>query len=82
MLSSVLNSPRAVQVNIEIMRAFVRLRRLLATNADLAHRLDELEQRYDAQFKIVFDAIRELMAPSEPPRRPLGFPRAGSENAT
>ena len=74
MLSSVLNSPRAVQVNIEIMRAFVRLRRLLATNADLARRLDELEQKYDAQFRVVFDAIRQLMAPPDPPRRRLGFP--------
>lgn len=74
MLSSVLNSPRAIGVNIEIMRAFVRLRALLVTNADLARRLDELEQKYDAQFKIVFDAIRQLMTPPEPPRRPLGFP--------
>lgn len=74
MLSSILNSPRAIHVNIEIMRTFVRVRRLLETNADLARRLDELEQEYDAQFGIVFDAIRQLMAPPDPPRRRLGFP--------
>lgn len=79
MLSSVLNSPRAIRVNIEIMRAFVRLRQFMATNADLARRLDELEQKYDAQFKIVFDAIRRLMAPPDPPRRPLGFPSGPGE---
>ena len=74
MLSSVLNSPRAIRVNIEIMRAFVRLRRMLASNADLAHRLDELEQRYDEHFRVVFDAIRQLMTPPDPPRRRLRFP--------
>jgi hypothetical protein len=74
MLSSVLHSPRAVAVNIEIMRAFVRLRRILASNADLARRLDELEKKYDAQFKVVFDAIRRLMEPPPaPPRRRIGF---------
>jgi len=73
MLSSVLRSKRAVQVNIEIMRAFVRLRRMLASHAELARRLDALEKKYDVQFKVVFDAIRELMAPSEPKRRPVGF---------
>ncbi|MGE5596659.1 MAG: ORF6N domain-containing protein [Hyphomicrobiales bacterium] len=73
MLSSVLNSPRAVQVNIEIMRAFVQLRGLLATHADLARKIEELEQRYDEQFRVVFDAIRELMAPPPPPTRRLGF---------
>lgn len=74
MLSSVLRSPRAVQVNIEIMRAFVRLRQLLASNAGLARKLAELESRYDAQFKVVFDAIRELMKPPEPGhKRPIGF---------
>ncbi len=65
MLSSVLKSERAVRVNIEIMRAFVRLRELIATNRDLARRLDDLEKRYDAQFKGVFDAIRQLMAAPE-----------------
>lgn len=56
------------------MRTFVRVRRLLETNTDLARRLDELGQKYDAQFRIVFDAIRHLMAPPDPPRRRLGFP--------
>jgi ORF6N domain len=73
MLSSVLRSPRAVQVNIEIMRAFVRLRRMLASNAALARRLDDLEKKYDAQFRSVFDAIRALMAPPEKARRSIGF---------
>ena len=74
MLSSVLRSPRAVQVNIAIMRAFVRLREMLLTNADLAHKLADLEQKYDAQFKVVFDAIRQLMAPPPAPPKPeIGF---------
>jgi hypothetical protein len=77
MLSSVLHSPRAVQVNIEIMRAFVRLRQWLASHAELAARLEELEKRYDRKFKIVFEAIRQLMAPSKPVRYPkhreIGF---------
>ena len=74
MLSSVLRSPRAVQVNIAIMRAFVRLRELLATHKDLAQRLDELENRYDEQFKMVFDAIRQLMEPPPvPPKKHIGF---------
>ena len=74
MLSSVLRSERAVRVNIEIMRAFVRLRRLLASHADLARKLEALEKKYDTQFKVVFDAIRELMTP--PPlseRPPIGY---------
>ncbi len=75
MLSSVLRSPRAVQVNIEIMRAFVRLRQLLASHAELAQRLAELEQKYDAQFKVVFDAIRQLMAPPTRQQRQIGFER-------
>jgi len=73
MLSSVLRSPRAVQVNIAIMRAFVRLRELLLTNADLARKLATLEGKYDAQFKVVFDAIRRLMSPPDPPKRRIGF---------
>jgi hypothetical protein len=64
MLSSVLRSERAAQVNVEIMRAFVRLRGMLAADRELARRLDALERRYDAQFKTVFDAIRRLMAPA------------------
>ncbi len=78
MLSSVLRSKRAVQVNIEIMRAFVRLRRILNEHKDLARRLDDLEKRYDGQFKVVFDAIRQLMAPPPPQsQRRIGF-RQGS----
>ena len=73
MLSSVLSSPRAVLVNIEIMRTFVRLRRLLASHADLAERLEELEQKYDAQFRAVFDAIRQLMLPLEAGKKSIGF---------
>jgi len=73
MLSSVLRSKRAVQVNIAIMRTFVRLRELLLSNADLARKLDALEKKYDAQFKVVFDAIRELMTPAERPKRQIGF---------
>ncbi len=73
MLSSVLRSERAVQVNIEIMRAFVRLRQVLSEHKELAACLDSLEQKYDANFKAVFDAIRQLMAPSNPPKRPIGF---------
>jgi hypothetical protein len=74
MLSSVLNSPRAIHVNIEIMRAFVRLRQILAKNADLERKLKELEKKYDAQFKVVFEAIRQLMTKPEPPRKQIGFP--------
>ena len=73
MLSSVLHSPRAVQVNVEIMRAFVRLRRILADNTSLARRLDELEKKYDVQFKAVFDAIRSLMQSPEPKKKRIGF---------
>lgn len=73
MLSSVLNSERAVLVNIEIMRAFVRLRRMLASNAELSRRLDELESKYDRQFKVVFDAIRQLMVSPVTARKQIGF---------
>jgi len=73
MLSSVLRSLRAVQVNIAIMRTFVRLREMLLSHADLARKLAALENKYAAQFKVVFDAIRELMQPSTPPRREIGF---------
>lgn len=73
MLSSVLRSERAVRVNIEIMRAFVRLRHVMSTQEDLLRRLDELEQRYDSQFKVVFDALRGLMASSETSSRRIGF---------
>jgi hypothetical protein len=73
MLSSVLRSRRAVQVNVEIMRAFVRLRDLVAHDQELARRLDVLESKYDRQFKVVFDAIRELMMPPPAPKRRIGF---------
>jgi len=78
MLSSVLRSKRAIYVNIEIMRAFVRLRLMLATHADLARKLDALERKYDSQFKVVFDAIRGLMAEPARTRRPVGFHVAGN----
>ena len=74
MLSSVLKSKRAVRVNVEIMRAFVRLRGMIAHSQDLARKLDALESKYDRQFKVVFDAIRELMAsPAAAPKRRIGF---------
>ena len=73
MLSSVLRSKRAIAVNVEIMRTFVRLRQMLALNVELARKLDELEKRYDKQFKIVFDAIRQLMTPPPGQAKPIGF---------
>jgi hypothetical protein len=73
MLSSVLNAPRAVSVNVEIMRVFVRMRRMIASNENLTKKLDTLEQKYDQQFKVVFDAIRELMKPAALPKRRIGF---------
>ena len=69
MLSSVLRSKRAVQVNIQVMRAFVRLRQLLVTHVELARKLEALEKKYDRQFRVVFDAIRALMAEPETPKR-------------
>jgi hypothetical protein len=75
MLSSVLNSEQAVQVNIAIMRAFVKLRKMIASHKDLAKKLDDLEKKYDEHFKIVFDAINELMRPPEPKLRKIGFRR-------
>jgi hypothetical protein len=72
-LSSVLRSERAVMVNVEIMRTFVRLRLTLSSHEDLARKLIALEKKYDAQFKAVFDAIRQLMAPPVSSRRPIGF---------
>ena len=75
MLSSVLKSERAILVNIEIMRTFVRLRRMLASHAELARKLAALEKKYDSQFKVVFDAIRELMSPQKPKGRLIGFER-------
>lgn len=73
MLSSVLNSDRAVQVNIAIMRSFVRLREMLASHKDLERKLHDLEKKYDKQFKVVFDAIRALMREDQKPKQPIGF---------
>jgi hypothetical protein len=73
MLSSVLNSKRAVQVNIEIMRAFVRLRVMIASHKDLERKLETLEKKYDSQFRVVFDAIRQLMTPPESKKGKIGF---------
>ena len=73
MLSSVLHSERAIAVNIEIMRAFVRLKRMMTTNQDLSRKLDALEGKYDRQFKMVFDAIRALMEPPSKAKPPIGF---------
>ncbi|OGS80676.1 MAG: hypothetical protein A2061_06430 [Gallionellales bacterium GWA2_59_43] len=74
MLSSVLHSERAIQANIEVMRAFVRQRQMLASNAELSRRLNALEKKYDIRFKAVFEAIRELTTPTEPKKkRPIGF---------
>lgn len=78
MLSSVLRSGRAIQVNIEIMRTFGRLRQILATHKELAQKLEQLEKKYDSQFRVVFDAIRQLMEPPPPkPKRPIGFIHEG-----
>jgi hypothetical protein len=73
MLSSVLNSERAILVNIMIMRAFVRLREMIVSHKDLARRLAELEKKYDSQFKVVFDAIRQLMEPAKSKSQRIGF---------
>ena len=73
MLSSVLRSKRAVEVNIAIMRTFVQLRRLMDTNRDLAHKIDALEKKYDEQFAVVFEAIRQLITPESPPKKQIGF---------
>ncbi len=77
MLSSVLNSERAIQVNIAIVRAFVKLRQMLASHKGLSIKLEALEKKYDARFRVIFDAIRKLMAPPETPRRRIGFHTQG-----
>jgi hypothetical protein len=73
MAANVLNSNIAVQASVQVVRAFVRLRQMLASNAELASKLAELEKKYDRQFKVVFDAIRQLMAPPVSPRKEIGF---------
>ena len=73
MAANVLNSERAVQASVQVVRAFVRLRQLLTSHAELAHKLDELEGKYDRQFRILFDAIRQLMSPALTGRKQIGF---------
>ncbi len=73
MLSSVLNSKRAIQVNIQIMRTFTKLREILLTHADLRRKIASMERKYDQQFKVVFDAIKQLLEQPEKPKRPIGF---------
>ena len=80
MLSSVLNSERAVLANIEIMRAFVKLRQMLTSNAELSRRLDELENNYDKQFRVVFRAIRQLMSTPVRNRKEIGFRSRSAKN--
>jgi hypothetical protein len=73
MLANVLNSERAAQTSVQVVRVFVRLRQLLSSNVELARKLESLEKKYDAQFKVVFDAIRQLMSPPVKPKREIGF---------
>jgi len=73
MAANVLNSERAVEASVQVVRAFVRLRQMLVSNEELARKVEELERTYDAQFKVVFDALRALMKPPEPKRNQIGF---------
>jgi hypothetical protein len=73
MAATVLNSPQAVQTSLFVVRAFVGMRNMLAAHRDLSRKLEELEKKYDAQFRVVFEAIRQLMTPPEPPRKEIGF---------
>lgn len=73
MLSGVLNSDRAISVNIQIMRAFIQLKRILLTNANIRHKVEEMEKKYDKQFAVVFQAIKQLLAPPVKEKRPIGF---------
>lgn len=73
MLSSVLNSDRAIQVNIQIMRTFIKLRKLLETHKDILKKIEEMEKRYDNQFRVVFQTIKKMMSPPEKPKRKIGF---------
>lgn len=73
MAANVLNSPQAVEASVQVVRAFVKLRQLLASNADLARKVEALEKKYDANFKVVFDAIKKLMLPTATPRKKIGF---------
>jgi len=73
MLSSILNSEGAIEVNIQIMRTFTRLREMLLSHKDLQRKIEEMEKKYDYQFKVVFDAIKQLLEPSEKPKKRIGF---------
>lgn len=73
MAANILNSPIAIQASVQVVRAFIRLRQILASHVTLARKLNELEKKYDVQFKVVFEAIRQLMIPSEPKQKPIGF---------
>lgn len=81
MLSSILHSKRAIQVNIQIMRTFVKLRKMIIANKELARKLEILERKYDEQFKVVFDILRKLMELPEKPRRKIGFHREEENNS-
>ena len=78
MLASVLNSERAVQASLYVVRAFVQLRALATAHAELARRIEELEERYDGQFEVVFDTLRQLLEPPNPPRERIGFTVGGT----
>lgn len=73
MLSSILNSDRAIEVNIQIMRTFVKLRELMLAHKDLREQIETMEKKYDYQFRVVFDAIKKLLEPPEKPKNPIGF---------
>jgi hypothetical protein len=73
MLGNVLNSPQAAHVSVQIVRTFVRLREMLVSHKDLAFKLEEMEKKYDHQFHVVFESLRQLLAPPEKPKRPIGF---------
>ena len=73
MAANVLNSPTAIRASILVVRAFVRMREMLSAHAELARKVDEMEKKYDGQFKTVFDAFRQLMSPPPSPRRQIGF---------
>ena len=79
MAANVLNSKSAVQASVQVVRAFIKLRQMLTSNAELARKLSDLERKYDSQFKVVFDAIRQLMTPPERPRKQIGFTKACKE---
>jgi hypothetical protein len=76
MAANVLNSKTAVQASVQVVRAFIRLRQMLTSNAELARKLSDLERKYDSQFRVVFDAIRQLMTPPEPQRKQIGVMRS------